>query len=336
MALALLEKMAEKPYLNIEGLTKFYNGVAVLENLNLSVKKYEKIGIIGQSGSGKSTLLRLIYGLLDKDAGQITLENDRVKDRSEVLVPGDDRVKYVRQNYELFPDHSVYENIEHPIRFHKKEYIEKRIQKLLKAFDIEHIKDVKTKLASGGEQQRVAICCALAESPKLLLLDEPMAHLDPVNARIIKNYLWKFIDKERITTIFVTHSAEDALAYASRIAVMHNSKIIETGEAQHLYQNPKRKITAQLLGIANKIDKSLLDTELQNTTKTAYLRPENLVLTDSNTNFEVEINSSFYYGKEYLIEAKWQKQTLFFYSVKKLETQTKAFLHFDSDKVFWV
>ena len=176
---------SKRTFLTVENLSKSYDNNQALSNFNLTVYKNDVLGIIGHSGSGKSTLLKLIYGLEDVDEGIIKLQNDRVKGRSEVLVPGDDRVKYVKQQYDLFPDHTVYENLEHPIRFHKKEYIEERINKLLKAFSIEHVRDIKAKQISGGEQQRVAICCALAEAPELLLLDEPLAHLDQINACLL-------------------------------------------------------------------------------------------------------------------------------------------------------
>lgn len=320
--------MDNKPYLSIKNLSKKYNEEFVLNELSLDVFKYEKIGVIGLSGSGKSTLLRLIFGLLDKDGGEITLENDRVKDRSEVLVPGDDRVKYVRQNYELFPDHTVFENIEHQIRFHTKEYIEKRVKRLLKSFDIEKIRDVKTKLCSGGEQQRVAICCALAESPKLLLLDEPMAHLDPINANLIKNYLWDFIDKEQITTIFVTHSSEDALAFSSRIAVIHKGQIAETASPSDLYFRAKKKVSAQLLGVLGK-----LKVEMDEKLRRVYIRPENVFIDKEGE--EYTVSSARYFGDKYLVKATLDKNVLYFYHNSPLEKKELVKLSYKKEMLIF-
>jgi iron(III) transport system ATP-binding protein len=314
-------------YLSIKGLTKKYNDHLILDQLDLHVNQFEKLSIIGQSGTGKSTLLKLIYGLLDKDAGVIRLEEVRVKDRSEVLVPGDDRVKYVRQNYELFPDHTVYENIEHQIRYHKKEYIDKRIKKLLKAFDIEDIAKIKTKLTSGGEQQRVAICCALAESPKLLLLDEPLAHLDPINAQLIKEYLWRFIAKEKITTIAVTHSSQDALAYSTKIAVLDKGKILEQGTPQELYYNPKKKTTAELLGLMTKIPKGVTSTTSK---KSIYLRPEHIHLTTNGV--KTVCTSSIFLGQHYLIGFVLEKSRGFLCHNQAIEEGQEIELSFDLDK----
>lgn len=330
------EKMDKRvPYLSIKGLTKIYNEHPVLNGLDLSLFKHEKLGVIGLSGSGKSTLLRLIFGLLDKDGGEIRLEDERVKDRSEVLVPGDDRVKYVRQNYELFPDHTVFENIEHQIRYKPKDVIEKRVKKLLKAFDIENIRDKKTKLASGGEQQRVAICCALAESPELLLLDEPMAHLDPINARQIKSFLWRFIDKEKITTIFVTHSSEEALAYASRVAVIHNGKILESASPTDLYFQPKKKVSAQLIGEISKIPKEFLPEEIiAKSSKQLYLRPENIAFSANGVLAVVE--HCMFLGNQYLIGAKLGRESVYFYCTEKIEEQKEISLSMDFEKAIWL
>lgn len=324
--------MDNTPYLSIKNLSKIYNEVPVLNKLNLDVFKNERLAIIGLSGSGKSTLLRMIYGLLDNDGGEIRLENDRVKGRSEVLVPGDDRIKYVRQNYELFPDHTVFENIEHAIRFHKKEYIEKRIKKLLKAFDIEKIRGVKTKLVSGGEQQRVAICCALAESPSLLLLDEPMAHLDPINAWQIKSYLWNFIEKEQITTIFVTHSSEDALAYSTRVAVVHNGKIIESNTPDALYKKPKKLVSGQLLGVLGKVSSDLLPEEFK-TRKSFRFRPESICISNDNNGIEFEIIESRFLGKNYIISAKNNENLVHFYHEEALNKGEKVALNFKLDEI---
>ena len=111
------------------------------------------------------------------------------------------------------------------------------------SFNIEDVQNIKAKQISGGEQQRVAICFALADSPKLLMLDEPLAHLDQINARIIKDYLWRFVKSEKITTIFVTHNPLDALAYSTRLAIVNQGKVTETGSVKDLYNQPKNLYT---------------------------------------------------------------------------------------------
>lgn len=285
-----------KPYLSIQGITKSFDNKIALDHISLDVYKHEIIGLIGHSGSGKSTLLRQIYGLDDLDSGRIELQGERVKGRSEVLVAGDDRVKYVRQNYDLYPDHTVFENIEHQIRFLRKEDIQIKIDKISKAFNIQDILHLKAKTISGGEQQRVAICCALVDTPQLLLLDEPLAHLDQINSRLIKEYLWRFVKKEKITTIFVTHSPEDALAYSTRIGIIGNGKLIEEGTPQKLYTAPAHLYTGELLGSCNRIKPTLIP-EPYKTPKQGsyYIRPEHISI-DPKGELKALVKESIYLG----------------------------------------
>lgn len=308
------EKTAKKPFLSLTNLHKSFDKKVALDDFSLDIYKHEIIGIIGHSGSGKSTLLQLIYSKDDLDSGEIRLENKRIKGRSEILVPGDDRIKYVRQNYDLFPDHTVYENIEHQIRFYEDDYIKDRIAKLLTAFNIEDIRNIKAKQISGGEQQRVAICCALADSPKLLMLDEPLAHLDQINARIIKDYLWKFVKSEKITTLFVTHNPLDALAYSTRLVIVNKGKVTESGTVEELYNHPKELYTAELLGDCFKINVGLIpEKHLSPRRGSYYFRPEMITITPNGTH-TVGVISVTFYGDRQLIIARLEKNKIAFFA----------------------
>ena len=302
------------PYLSIKGVSKSYDEKLALNNISLDIYKHEIIGLIGHSGSGKSTLLQLIYGMQDRDSGEITLEGDRLMNRSEVLVPGDERIKYVRQNFDLFPDQTVYDNIEFQVRQYGREYAHARTLKLATAFGIEHVLKLKTKSISGGEQQRVAICCALADSPQLLLLDEPMAHLDQINARIIKTYLWKFVKSEKITTLFVTHSPEDALAFSTRIGVIQNGQLTEEGTPKELYNTPNSKYTAELLGPCKHIPSTFIPDEFLLPKRGKYfIRPEDISITQNN-GLKVIITDVLFLGYRYLISCKTGNLKLQFYT----------------------
>lgn len=306
----------KKPFLSIKNLSKSFDEKIALDNFSLDVYKHEIIGIIGHSGSGKSTLLQLIFGLNDADSGEIKLESDRLRGRSEVLVPGDDRIKYVRQNYDLFPDHTIYENIEHQIRHLENEVVESRVNKLLTAFNITEIKHIKAKNVSGGEQQRVAICCALANSPKLLMLDEPLAHLDQINAKLIKDYLWKFVKSEKITTLFVTHNPQDALAYSSRLVIVNQGKVTESDTPFNLYSKPKTLYSAELLGNCFHISSQLIPKKhLLPKRGSYYLRPE-MISINENSSLQTEVLSSTYYGDRQLITAKINRNKIEFFSYK--------------------
>lgn len=302
-----------KPYLSIQGITKSFDDKIALDHISLDIYKHEIIGLIGHSGSGKSTLLRQIYGLDDLDSGRIELEGERVRGRSEVLVAGDDRVKYVRQNYDLYPDHTVFENIEHQIRFLPKEDIAIKIDKIAQAFKIQDILHLKAKTISGGEQQRVAICCALVDTPQLLLLDEPLAHLDQINSRLIKQYLWKFVKTEKITTIFVTHSPEDALAYSTRIGIMKEGKLIEEGSPKELYNSPQHIYTGELLGPCNQLKPSLIPQPYKTTKRGHYyIRPEHITKDPQGT-IEAQVKDHIYLGHhtQLIVQSPFGKLNLF-------------------------
>lgn len=330
-----------KPYLSIKNVSKSYDGKHALKNLSLDIDKHEIVGLIGHSGSGKSTLLQLIYGMQDKDNGVITLEGDKLLNRSDVLVPGDERIKYVRQNFDLFPDQTVFDNIDYQIRQYGRAYVKERSTKLAKAFGIEHVMDKKTKSISGGEQQRVAICCALADSPQLLLLDEPMAHLDQINARIIKSYLWKFVKSEKITTLFVTHSPEDALAYSTRIGIIGNGELLESGTPEEVYNSPKSHYTAELLGQCKHLPSSYIPKQyLKDQKGKYYLRPENISLAKADTKdtIKASVVETLFLGYRQLVTVKLNnsKLQLFAPSLKKIAPKESINISIDFSKLIFI
>ena len=161
-----------------------------------------------------------------------------------------------------------------------------------------------------------------------MLLDEPVAHLDPINANLIKNYLWDFIDKEKITTIFVTHSSEDALSYSSRIAVIHKGEIVESAPAMELYLRAKKKVSAQLLGVMGKVK-----IEVGDKIKNVYIRPENVFLTQEGKVYYV-IYSRFL-GDKFLIKVKMDKNKLYFYHTKPIDENELVNLSFKENMLVY-
>ena len=271
--------MSNSTILSIQNVSKSYEGRQALNNVSFDVKEGETIALIGHSGSGKSTLLKMIFSVEDKDSGEVYFNEERLWNRSDLLVAGHEGMKYVKQDFDLHPDQTVFDNIEKEIRHLGKTHVNDRINHLAKAFGIEHVLHKKTKIISGGEQQRVAICCSLAESPELLLLDEPMAHLDQINARVANDYLWNFVKKEKITTLFVTHSPEDALAYSSKVIAMNKGQIIEVNTPHDLYFKPNSIYSAKLLGDCFELDSDLIPKEQKsNLEGTYWIRPENITL----------------------------------------------------------
>ena len=146
------------------------------------------------------------------------------------------------------------------------------------------------------------------------MLDEPLAHLDQINAKIIKDYLWRFIKSEKITTLFVTHNPLDALAYSSRLAIVNDGKITETGNPRKLYEQPNELYTAELLGTCFKINKNLIpEKHLRNKRGSYYLRPEMIHINDAGS-LKTEVINCTYYGDRQLIQSKIQNTKIEFYA----------------------
>ena len=234
--------------LQIQGISKSYGKQNVLRNFNLDIESGEIISVVGSSGSGKTTLLRLISGLEMPDNGQITLKNKIVSSDNNFVRPEDRDCSLVFQDYALFPNMSMRQNI----YFGKNsENNKEKIEQLIEITDIENILEKFPHQCSGGEQQRVALVRSLAIDPSLVLMDEPLSNLDynlKANlALVIRNLLKKF----KITAIIVTHDIMDAMEMSDRIIVIDKGEVMQNGLPNELYNNPQSKKIALLFGDTN-------------------------------------------------------------------------------------
>ena len=234
--------------LQIQGISKSYGMQNVLRNFSLDIESGEIISVVGSSGSGKTTLLRLISGLEMPDDGQITLKNEIVSGNNNFVRPEDRDCSLVFQDYALFPNMSMRQNI----YFGKNsENNKEKIEQLIEITDIERILEKFPHQCSGGEQQRVALVRSLAVNPSLVLMDEPLSNLDQslkANlALVIRNLLKKF----KITAIIVTHDIMDAMEMSDRIIVIDKGEVMQNGLSNELYNNPQSKKIALLFGDTN-------------------------------------------------------------------------------------
>jgi len=234
--------------LQIQGISKSYGKQNVLRNFNLDIESGEIISVVGSSGSGKTTLLRLISGLEMPDNGQITLKNKIVNSDNNFVRPEDRDCSLVFQDYALFPNMSMRQNI----YFGKNsESNKEKIEQLIEITGIENILEKFPHQCSGGEQQRVALVRSLAIDPSLVLMDEPLSNLDynlKANlALVIRNLLKKF----KITAIIVTHDIMDAMEMSDRIIVIYKGEVMQNGLPNELYNNPQSKKIALLFGDTN-------------------------------------------------------------------------------------
>lgn len=226
---------------------KSYGNVMVLRNLSLEVKNGELMVILGPSGVGKTTTLKIIAGILKPDRGKIYFDNKDVT----ALPPWERNIGIVFQSPALFPHMTVWENIAFGLEARKwpVDQIIERVEELLDMFRLRGLEDRYPRELSGGQQQRVAIARALAIKPRLLLMDEPFANLDPLLRDSFRWELRRIQERLGITTIFVTHDQEEAFQIADNLAIMLSGKIMQVGEPSEVYNDPLNEEIARFLGI---------------------------------------------------------------------------------------
>jgi iron(III) transport system ATP-binding protein len=212
---------------------------ATIQDFTLEINKGEIISILGESGSGKSTLLRLIAGLETPDHGSLRIDGKPMLLNFSVIPPEKRGVGMVFQDYALFPNMTVAENIMFGLRKMTRKVKQLRLEEMLALINLEDYKNRYPYELSGGQQQRVALARALAPEPSLLLLDEPFSNLDKNLQERIREELHTILKQTGTTSIFVTHDVEDATAIADRIVYISNGKI------NHMVTNtryPKREL----------------------------------------------------------------------------------------------
>lgn len=241
-------------FLEVIGINKhFEKNVTALEKFSLQINKGERLAVIGESGSGKSTLLRIIAGLETQDSGEVYLNRNKVLNPAEKLVPGYDEIQLVRQDYGLYPNSTIEENIRRPLLMYNIDYANERVEFLLKMFRLSHKKDRYPKELSGGQQQKVAIARALSLEPEVLLLDEPFSSLDPIQKRKLMEELAFIFGEIDITVLLVTHDIQDALVLTDRFCILHKGKILRTGTPRDIYERPENAYVAGLFSHLNPI-----------------------------------------------------------------------------------
>lgn len=245
----------------IKSLRKTYNFAVALHAIDLAVEQGEFLTLLGPSGCGKSTTLSAIAGLDIPSGGSISFR-DRVlyDDRSGVFLPPETRnFGVVFQSYALWPHLSVERNVAMPLELRKvpREERRRRVGETLDLVGLGQFAGRYPGELSGGQQQRVALARAIVFRPPLLLLDEPLSNLDAQLRLQARSWL-KDIQRELgLTTIYVTHDQEEALAMSDRIVVMRGGHIVQIGTPSQIYETPQHPFAAQFIGSANLIDATL-------------------------------------------------------------------------------
>ena len=311
-------------------------------NLSFSAEKGELFTLLGPSGCGKTTTLHLIAGFIAPDGGALFVDGDEMTHTP----PHQRKLGVVFQDYALFPNMRVFGNIAFGLRMHgwPRDRIEERVRHLLDLVRLGGYEERIVTQLSGGEQQRVALARALAPEPRLLLLDEPLSALDAKLRRDLRLEIKRIQRELKLTTVYVTHDQEEALAISDHIVVMQAGKIEQIGTPFELFNRPLSPFVADFMGMSNRIHGRvlshhrgtvLLETDkghfkvnytkpiAKNSSATLVFRPEkcSLLVTDSQTNnmFTGKILSCEYQGEFSTVRVATGKEE---YNIKTQQVST--------------
>jgi putrescine transport system ATP-binding protein len=238
-----------KPQIVIDGVVKSYGNFTAVDNVNLQIYKGEMFALVGASGCGKTTLLRMLAGFARQSSGSISIDGVEMS----TVPPHERPVNMMFQSYALFPHMSVERNVGYGIKRLPLDAAtrKKRIQEALDMVQLGHLAQRKPHQLSGGQRQRVALARALIRRPKVLLLDEPLSALDKKLREKTQFELMDLQYQVGITFIVVTHDQDEAMALATRIAVMDRGKVVQVGTPAEIYEFPQSRFVADFVGTTN-------------------------------------------------------------------------------------
>jgi ABC-type Fe3+/spermidine/putrescine transport system ATPase subunit len=308
----------------LQNITKSF-GKIVLQDVSLAVNRGDTFGLLGESGSGKSTLLRIAAGLTDADSGMVLLKNKAIAPAYDKLIPGHADIKIVHQDYELFAQLTVKENISYALRFYEKQYQQARTQELIELCHLESVAIKPAKLLSGGEKQRTAIAKAIAEKPKVLLLDEPFAHLDLLNRNRLSQSIQRLVSQMGLACIFVTHDAPNALALSNKMGVLKDGILLQIDTPENIYHAPNNAYIAELTGEVTILKVSFINKIFgvppthSFSDRTTAIRPENILIErlPSDNSIEATVKQVVFGGSHYKIQVMIDKQKIWGQSPQK-------------------
>ncbi len=282
-----------------------FKNTRILENVTFEVNTGEIITLLGQSGCGKTTILRAIAGLQSEHEGNICIGNTCVSSK-DVFVK-DREIGYIFQDYALFPHLNVSENIGFSLFKLSSDEKNKKIDTLLKRFNLQEHKYKQIHQLSGGQQQRVAIARAMANEPKILLLDEPFANLDEGLRYKTKMWLKNLIKKENLSAVLVTHDKQEALSISDKIGIVADKKLLQFAPTKEIYDNPKNLYVAKFLSEINILPKDILKSngiEIEKE-KVATIKIKDCLLNTKKSPYEVSIKDYSFCGDYYEVVASF-------------------------------
>ena len=336
-----------KKLVEINHLSKSFDDMLVLSDINLYIRENEFITLLGPSGCGKTTLLRILAGFETLDEGQITFDGKTLNN----IPPHERTINTVFQKYALFPHLNVYHNIAFGLKLKKmpKDQIDVAVKEALKLVKLEGFEDRNIKTLSGGQQQRVAIARAVVNKPKLLLLDEPLAALD---LKLRQDMQYELKEMQRalgITFIFVTHDQEEALTMSDTVVVMKEGEILQIGTPEDIYNEPKTRFVASFIGESNIIPGTMIQDYLvefeglrfecidkgflPNESVEVVLRPEDIELKKTGQGIQGVVTDITFKGVHYEIIVDVKGREYIIHSTDAQKVHDIVYLEFEKEDI---
>ena len=305
--------------LSLAQVSKTFDGVTALSEVSLDVRDGEFFTLVGPSGCGKTTTLRAIAGFETLDRGHVHFADREMSG----VAPENRDVGIVFQNYALFPHMTVAENVAYGLRFRATpdgQPTDERVADLLELVDLDGFGERDPDELSGGQRQRVALARALAPGPDVLLLDEPMSALDARLRQSLRTQVKRIQSELGITTVYVTHDQEEALAVSDRVAVMNDGRVEQVGRPEDVYRRPETRFVAEFVG-DNNLFEGDVTTEGVAVGDAAFdvagvesndgesvvfcVRPEALELDATANAFEADVETVEFLGESFRVHLDW-------------------------------
>lgn len=343
---------SDEPAVELDNVTVSFGGEAALDGTSLTVSDGEFFTLVGPSGCGKTTTLRTVAGFETPTSGSICIAGEP----TEGVPPEERNIGIVFQNYALFPNMTVAENIGYGLRFRDPPAGTSRpdrIRELLDLVDMSGMGRREPSALSGGQQQRVALARALAPGPELLLLDEPLSALDARLRERLRVTVRDIQQELGITTVYVTHDQAEALAISDRVAVMNDGSIDQIAPPETIYRKPASRFVAEFVGNNN-----LLDGKIENSTPpvatvdgqtfplpstdglkigdpvTISIRPEAFSVDTGKKTITATVESVEFLGETYRLHCDWQGRSLCVQADQRYSPTDDIRLNIDSNDVY--
>ncbi|MED1724795.1 ATP-binding cassette domain-containing protein [Brevibacillus parabrevis] len=286
-------------YLSIQGVSKRFGLFAALEHISIDIDKNEFVCLLGPSGCGKTTLLRMLAGLEQPTTGRMIVDGREITS----LPPAKRNIAMMFQSYALFPNLTAAQNIAFGLEEKKlgKKAIAAKVEEALDMVDLSHAAAKYPGQLSGGQQQRIALARAIALSPDVLLLDEPLSALDAKVRQKLRREIRRLHEQYGMTTVMVTHDQEEALTMADKIVVMNHGEVVQVGTPEEVYNKPANPFVADFIGAINFFAPDRFEHKQADKERLLAIRPEHVRLLPDESECgipavisEMEFRGSFY------------------------------------------